>query len=255
MVKSLFATVVALFVVVGCVSVAPTVSTPPSNAASAAPSLGVTTPAPVTPAATANATATPTVAPTSVPTATQTEAPTETPVATATTTVEPTTLPSETPSATATPGGEPSTRDLIYDDDFSDPASGWSTLDEDFATITYDTGMLAFRFNQDQAWAYTVRDIAGAHATLLPVAYFSPASDGFFGMLCGNSVGGQMYGAVVGTDGTLAFVVIENTTVNVLKRHDDLDLDVTIAGSNPMALECAVDGLGGLSMVVCLSRT
>ena len=57
---------------------------------------------------------------------------------------------------------EPASRDLLFDDDMTDPSSGWQQLDEDFATISYDSGVLAFRYNQNQSWAYTVRQILDA---------------------------------------------------------------------------------------------
>jgi len=137
----------------------------------------------------------------------------------------------------------------------TDPASGWQQLNEDFASITYDTGVLAFRYNKDKSWAYTVRTLDARETTLLPAANFSPQTAGIFGLLCGDSASGKLYGAVVGTDGSLVFVETDNGTINVLDRQDKLGLDVTVGDENPMALECHVDGSGGLTMIVGLSGT
>jgi hypothetical protein len=253
--KSLSAAFAALFVVAGCVSVAPPPSSEPSIGASAAPSLGVTTPAP------ASAAATP-VAPSAAPSVAPSVAPVKTPTAVAS--EQPTLEPSVEPSVPnesfpQEPSSQPSTgvqdRDQIFADDMSDPASGWQQLNEDFATITYDTGMLAFRYNQDKAWAYTVRNLDAAQTTLLPAANFSPDSAGIFGLLCGDSASGRLYGAVVGTDGSLVFVETENATINVLDRQNKLNLDVNVGDSNPMVMECHVDGTGGLTMIVGLAGT
>jgi hypothetical protein len=254
--RSLPVAFAALFVLIGCVNVAPAPSTEsstaPSVVGSAAPSLGVTTPAPQTPAATL---LTPTVAPTLVPTAPPLA--TDTPAATE----QPTIAPSVGPSGLATegPSAQPTAgtadRDQIFTDDMSDPASGWQQLNEDFASITYDSGVMAFRYNQDQAWAYTVRHLDTPETTLLPAADFSPQSEGIFGVLCGDSASGRLYGAVVGTDGTLVFLETDSGAINVLDRQDKLDLDVKVGDSNPMALECHADGTGGLTMIAGLSGT
>jgi hypothetical protein len=253
--KSLSVAFAALFVVAGCVSVAPPPSSEPSVGASAAPSLGVTTPVPASPAATS-------VAPSSAPSVLQSAPPVETPTAVASeeATVEPSVGPSEPAESPAQePSSEPTTgiqdRDQIFADDMSDPASGWQQLNEDFATITYDTGMLAFRYNQQNAWAYTVRDLDAPQTTLLPAANFSPDSAGIFGLLCGDSASGRLYGAVVGTDASLVFVQIDGDTINVLDRQNKLNLDVNVGDSNPMVMECHVDGSGALTMIVGLAGT
>lgn len=236
----------ALVVVAGCVSVAPNVTALPTGGPSAAPSLGVTTPAPVA-TTTPGATAVPTLVPAS---------PTALP-ATPLPTAPPSNPASLGPSGLATPGasGEPGTRDLLFDDDLTDPQSGWEQLNEDFASITYDTGVLAFRYNQDQSWAYTVRHLDAANTTVLAVGDFAPQSDGIFGLLCGNNADEKLYGAVVDTSGALVFIETDNGTVTVLDRQDKLGLPVTVAASNPMALECSVDPEGALSMIAGLSNT
>jgi hypothetical protein len=115
--------------------------------------------------------------------------------------------------------------------------------------------VLAFRYNQNQAWAYTVRHLGAPQTTLVPIADFSPQSDGIFGLLCGNNADAKLYGAVVDTNGGVVFLETDNGTVNVLDRQDKLGLTVTEGSSNPMALECHADGSGGLSLVAALANT
>lgn len=248
MLKSLPAAFVALFLVAGCVNVAPATSgAPPATAGSGAPSLGVTTPAPVTPPPTL---APPTHAPTlAAPTAPPTLAPTPTLAST----LEPTTAP--TLAATIAPSGSPTGSQQIFNDDMSDATSGWQETHEDFATITYDTGVLAFRFNNAQSWAYTVRHLDGPHSTLVLEADFQPQSPGIFGPLCGDSNTVSYYGAVVTDSGGLVFLETDNGKINVLERHDDLNLDISIGGSNPLAIECSADSEGNVKIVAGLSGT
>ena len=253
--KSLLAALVAVFLLAGCVSVGPSVSTAPTAASSAAPSLGVTTPAPPT--------APPTLAstPTPVPTlaSTPTPAPTAPPLVTEPPTLEPTIEPTVRPStgATSEPTAEPGgpTRDLLFTDEMTDPSSGWSPLNEDFVSVTYDTGVLAFRFNQNPSWAYSARQLDGPVTDLLSVADFSPQSDGIFGLLCGDSSAATYYGATVATNGGLVFLETDNGNIKVLERHDSLGLDVSVGGSNPMAMECRTSASGALSLVVGLAKT
>lgn len=244
MIKLLPAAVAILFVLAGCVTVGPDQSVAPPG--TAAPSMGVTTPAPVS------------APPVVIPTAPALTPVPLTPPPTASPTPESaigTTSPP--PSITSTPGSStaPGSRDLLFFDDMSDSSSGWQELDEDFATVSYDSGVLAFRYNQNQSWAYTVRHLDSAETTLLPEADFSPQSDGIFGLLCGNNGDAKLYGAVVDTNGGVVFLETDNGTVNVLDRQDKLGLSVTEGASNPMALECHADGAGGLSMVVALANT
>ena len=247
MLKSLAVAVAALFVVTGCVTVGPTPSSGPSGAATAAPSVGVPTPAPVTQAPTVA----PTVAPTLPPTLAPTLPPVITPAPTEGATLPPTTEPSGTPGAT----GEPTTRDLLYNDDMSDPTSGWEELNQDFATVSYDSGVLAMRFNENPAWAFTVRQLTAANTTLVETGDFAPQSAGLFGLLCGDSATDSYYGAVVTTDGGLDFIETDNSTINVLERHDNLGLNVSIGSSNLMALECSLNVDGAVQMVVGLANT
>ncbi len=243
--KALPAAFAALFLVVGCVSVGPSETTAPTTAATAAPSLGVTTPAP--------ATETPTVAPTATPAPTPT--PTPTPAPTAAPTEEATVVPESVAPSVVPPSSGPSSSDELFADDFSDPSSGWEELDQDFASVTYDSGVLAFRYNDSGAWAFTVRSLDVPESTLVLAADFSPQSDGVFGLLCGDSNSAKFYGAVVGSDGGLVFLETDNGTINVLQRYDEMGLDVSIGGSNPLALECSATPDGVVQMVVGLSKT
>jgi hypothetical protein len=249
--KSLPAALVVVILAAACVNVAPQSSTTPPPVVSAAPSLGVTTPAPITQPPTVSPTIAPTVAPTLPPP--PTVAPTATATPTQATTPAPTSAPSVGP--TTGPSGSPPADQQLFSDDMSDPTSGWQTTNENFATITYDTGVLAFRFNNSQSWAYTVRPLDRPSTTLVLEADFQPQSAGIFGPMCGDSNTTSYYGAVVTDGGGLVFLESDSGKVNVLERHDDLKLDVTLGASNPMAIECSADSDGNVQIVAGLSGT
>jgi hypothetical protein len=249
MLKPVSSALVALFVVAGCVTVGPSVSTAPSAQLSVAPSLGVTTPAPLTPA--------PTVARTSVPSLAPTSSPTPTPVVSAVPTQQPTLAATQTPAETSSPGGTfgVSDRDVLFYDEMDDPSSGWSTADEDFANVSYDSGALAMRFNQNPAWALSVRALDVPDTTVVVAGEFEPESGGIFGQACGDSTSGIYYGAVVTTDGGLVFIEVANSDVTVLHREDSLGLDVSLGDSNEIALECSITSDGAAQFVVGLAHT
>jgi len=94
-----------------------------------------------------------------------------------------------------------------------------------------------------------------ASTTVVQAADFYPDSEGFFGLLCGMKSSGTFFGAVAGTNGGLVFVQIDNSQITVLERHDDLNLDVNVGDSNPMALECASSVDGVVTMIAGMSKT
>ena len=254
--KALLGVSTAVFLVAGCVTVGPSASGTPAGATSGPPSIGAATTAPLSfpPIPTLPVVSLPPVAtPTVVPTPTLAPPPTATPLPTLGGTTEPTTPASSEP----TPAGSPSTstRDLLFSDDMSDPTSGWSPLDQDFASVSYDTGVLAFRFNSNPAWALSPRQLAGPETTLVAIGDYLPESDGFFGSLCGDSGTGNYYGAVVGTDGSLVFISISNATVTVLGRHDKLGLSAPVDTTTPVAMECSTTTDGEVSIIVGLADT
>jgi hypothetical protein len=239
----------AALLFVGCVSVGPTGTGAPTSVASGAPSLGVTTPAPIS---TATLTVAPTPITTPVPIATATTGPIATPDVEPT----PTALASEPiPTPAPTASGDVTDRDLLFEDDLTDPASGWSELDQDFATIKYDLGNLDFGFNDTGAWAFTLRALGTSVTSLQPVASFTPQSEGTFGLICGNSLLSPSYGAAVGTDGALTFFSLPNrTTVTVLDRHE-LDLPVTVGSPVAFALRCLTNASGSIVLEAALAKT
>jgi len=231
--KTTSAALAACLLLAGCVSVGPTTTTEPTGGTSAAPSLGVTTPAPATAAPTA------TPAPTEAPTPTPTASPTPTPEVTAPASEAPSLEPSVAASASpsAIPSGVP-TRDLLFFDEMDDPTSGWGLLNEEFATINYDSGVLAFRFDNSGSWAYTSRSLDQPQAVLRAIGQFEPQDEGAFGMFCGDSTSNSYYGAVVGTDGGLIFLEITGNDQTVLERYDDLGLDIGVGDDTTLGVQC-----------------
>ncbi len=247
MVKSVLTALAAVAIVVGCVNVAgPTEG----------PSI---TPAPATPTPTTAPTATPTVTPSPTVAPSLTAAP------------SPTTAPS--PEPTDDPGFDQ--RDVEFIDDLSDP-SGHCTSEpaqdppvypEDCfgvgtnagGTVAYVDGSLHLETSVDDAWLYSRRLAESRSATTRVIGDFYPTTDGRFGLLCalgdGLEDGDGIFGAIVGTDGSWAFVKIEDNVPEDLFGDASAGLPIVAGESNLVALECAGTATGALRLTLWLGQS
>ena len=247
--KSLLVAFAVVALVAGCVSVGG-----PTAAPTTSPSFGITTPHP--------ATATPSAAPTAAPTATATVAPTV----------------SAAPSASSGPTPQPSgdlgfdERDVIFFDDLTDPsgqcatpppgttpAGCWGVGDvtadgTPIGSIHYESGALTLVVDNAGAWLWSRRIADSTSATMRVIGDFYPAGDGVFGVVCASG-DTQLFGAVVGTDGSWAFVSIGNNGAEELLSDESGGLDVLAGESNLVALECAGTATGALRLTLWLGKS
>jgi hypothetical protein len=218
--------VVALFT--GCVNVA---------GPSAEPS--------ITPA---SATATP--APSSAPTATATAIPTTTAAPTVTAAPTPTTAP--TPAPTDDPGFDQ--RDVDFLDELADESSGWGVGANDGGSVAYVDGALRLDTSGTGAWLYSRRVANSTSATMRVIGDFYPTNEGRFGPICALGED-RLFGAVVGTDGSWAFVKIDENGPEDIFGDPSAGLDVVAGGSNLVALECAGTATGSLRLTLWLGES
>jgi hypothetical protein len=242
--KSVLAALVSAVIVSGCVNVA---------GPSAEPS--------VTAQATASASAAPSATPTAAPTATA--APTITAAPT------PTTAP--TPGPTDDPGFDQ--RDLDFVDDLNDPTGHCTTEPaqtppEDcfgvgdvadgngvpIGSVAYEGGALAITVQPSGGWIWSPRPTNSTSATMRIVGEFYPTNEGRFGPFCklGDN---RLFGGVIGTDGSWAFVKIDENGTEGLFGDPEAGLDVVAGGSNVVALECAGTATGKLRLTLWLGQS
>jgi len=237
--RSLFVMTALASIVVGCVSVGPTQSTPPS----APPSFGITTPAPPTgtPAATPSAaiTAAPTL---TVPSVAPTEAPTIPP---------PTDGPSLTPAPSPNAIENFGAGTLLFFDDLSDPASGFGVGTNSGGSVGYDEGVLRFETSGDQAWLWSRRLLEDFSTVVRVEGVFVPSAAGFFGLLCARS-DDELLGAVVNTDGGWFFLQLGSEGATILTSDPDAGWSVPAGLATSVALDCAGTELGPMRMQVSL---
>lgn len=244
--KSVFAVLCVTALVAGCVSV---------TGPTASPAL--------TPAATVAPTALPTVPPTTAPTATL--APSPTADGTEGPTVPPTAAPTGVPSAF-------DTRDVLFNDDLTDAdghcmAATTATPTDCFGvgevtgangthigSVSYQDGAFNFAVDIQNGWMWSRREVGGAHSTMRIAAEFIPATDGRFGLFC-DSNDDELWGAVVGTDGSWVLGDIGETGINPLVTDENAGLPVPLGQSALMAVECAGLITGGLRLTLWMDRT
>jgi hypothetical protein len=233
--KSVLVALAVVALAAGCVTVGG-----PTAAPTVSPTLDITTPHPATP----TDGGAPTVTPTASVAPTTTAAPTATPE----------------PSATNGPTPQPSgdlgfdQRDVIFFDDLTDATSGWGTGTTAGGSVSYASGTLEFDTAADGAWLWSRRLADSSSATMRVIGDFYPTGDGAFGVLC-LSGDAQLYGAVVGTDGSWAFVSVGDTGALTLLSDDSAGLDVVAGQSNLVALECAGTATGALRLTLWLGKS
>jgi hypothetical protein len=243
--RSPLAIVAVVALITGCVSV---------TGPSASPS---TTPRPATPTPSAAPTATPTSSP----------APTAAPTASA--------APSASSGPTAQPSGDLGfdQRDVIFFDDLTDasqqctapppnatPAGCWGVGDvttsdgTPVGSIHYVSGALNIAVDSAGSWLWSRRVADSTSASMRVIGDFYPAGDGRFGLLC-LSGDAQLYGALVGTDGSWAFVSIGDNGAEELLGDDSAGLNVLASASNVVALECTGTATGALRLTLWLGKS
>lgn len=217
-------------VLAACVSVTPPGDSPLPTST---PTLGITTMAPPT-----DPPATPTEATPSPPPETPTDAPTDT-------------LPPPTDTAQPTDDLGFDERDLLAEDDLSDPASGWGVGDTAGGSIAYVDGALQFDTSGSSAWMWSRRTTGNVNGTMRVVGEFVPDSDGNFGLLCASG-DDNLVGAVVSTGGGWSFVRIGADGAEELLGDADAGLDVSLRISSVVAVECAGTASGSLRLQLWL---
>lgn len=223
MFRSPLAALAVVALVAGCVNVA---------GPSAEPSI---TPASATP--------TPSAAPSAAPTATASAIPTAT--AAPTLTAAPTATAAPTPAPTDDPGFDQ--RDVLFYDELTDPGSGWGVGTTPGGTVGYADGTLRFDLDNEGNWVWSRRLVDSRHATMRIASESMPTGEGRLGLMCASG-DTQLYGVVVGTDGSWAFVSIGDDGAEVLLDDPAAGLITGSGVLTRMSLECAGLATGTLRL-------
>ena len=243
MAKSAILSIFAATLLVGCVSVSSATPSPQAPV-----SFGITTPVPSV-APTHAVTPSPLVTPTLAPTPTAPPTPTLAPTPTIAVTEQPTFTqePVQTPGITSP--------DLLFEDTFDDPTSGFGTGTTSGGDIGYALGGLQFETNTTGNWIWSSRLATNSPvSTMRVIGEVSPGSEGKIALLCSSS-DTQLFGAMLSTDGSWAFVKIGSDGAEVLLDDANAGLPLTIFSTTVFAVDCAGTVTGKLRMQLHMNGT
>ena len=163
------------------------------------------------------------------------------------------------PTPSAGPSSAPSAGygadTLLFSDDFNDTSGGWDVATGPNGSVAYDSEKLAIDLTGDVSYLSTSGPIASTpwDVVLIEAKLTSTGGNGtnYVGMLCGTSAE-DAAGAVVGTDGILAFIQRTGANYSALKAEQGALL---IQNDVPaqVALECAGMSTGSLRLRVSVN--
>ena len=135
---------------------------------------------------------------------------------------------------------EPGT--ILFEDDFSDPRSGWRTLIEDDSVIAYHEGGLRFIINKPahDLWSLPGRWYRDVRVEVLATMKNGPM-DNDFGILCRYQDEDNFYAFMASSDGYAGIVKVEQGDYQVISAETLEFEDAILQGqaSNHLRAECS----------------
>ena len=123
--------------------------------------------------------------------------------------------PTATPPPTITPTAAPS---VVYQDDFSDPTTGWTTYSRNYGTIKYDNSSLLItnQFSNTIVWSTPASgDVSNIHIEVTVSNTGSVADEGF-GVICNYTDDNNYYYMGISLNGYYEIARRQNGQVTVL---------------------------------------
>ncbi len=150
---------------------------------------------------------------------------------------------------TAELGGDASTKasnPVLFQDDFSDTAGGWTTLQSDNKLIAYDRGGLRFFMNERQFdyWSRPGLRFSDVHIEVDATKHAGP-DDNDFGIICRYQDENNFYSLLVSSDGYYGISKMKNGE-HSLVGAEGMRVSETINkgdATNRIAADCSGDTL------------
>jgi hypothetical protein len=160
-----------------------------------------------------------------------------------------------TAEVTAAPTAEPTdvpsveSGDVVLEDDFTDPASGWPTGESGPVSVQYADGSLQLAVSETGQAVWSQRQLEGEYAVVSFAAEFTPSTDGGgAGTMCRGD-DSNLYGAIFTSDGRIIFVTISGNVTDVLISHEGLDFEFPPGAPTLVGVECLATATGALRIV------
>jgi hypothetical protein len=154
----------------------------------------------------------------------------------------PTEIATEQPVVELTPTTESGT---VYVDDFSDPTSGWDTLDDSDAWVRYEEGGLLMQTHADSwvASAYDADPIKNITIETDSTSY-GGAIENFYGIMCRMKDYDNYYYGAISSDGYAGIGIFQDGKGTLLGEEKGVYSDAIVQdGANLLRLSCVGDTL------------
>ena len=152
--------------------------------------------------------------------------------------------PTQTPRPTATPLGAPG--DVLFEDDFENPDSGWATWEEADGGVGYGDGVFRIWLDKVQAdnWSTYGHDFGDVRVSVSTFKAAGP-DDNDFGAICRFNDDDNFYAFLISSDGYAGILRMENGERTMLEQDGMLSTDAIVQGAaaNEVTAECNGDHL------------
>ncbi len=144
------------------------------------------------------------------------------------------------------PAGTGASGDILFQDDFSDTGSGWTTLHEDADQVDYQNGVFSFQVNSTQTdvWSNPELNFGDVHITV-DATKVTGTDDNDFGILCRYQDEENFYGLLISSDGYYGISKMKNGSHELLGTGDMSYSDIIRQGkaTNRIEADCSGDTL------------
>jgi hypothetical protein len=136
---------------------------------------------------------------------------------------------------------------VLYEDDFSNPESGWQTFSSDSGSaVTYEHQGLRFFINEENTDHWSIQNINIQDVQLaVDASKIGGPDDNIFGLICRFTEENSFYEFVISSDGYYAILKIINGEY-VMLSGDSMDFHSAInlgRGTNRIRADCVGDQL------------
>jgi hypothetical protein len=146
-----------------------------------------------------------------------------------------------------TPNPAPTSENLLYFDDFSDPNSGWDRVDDtDYSTNYYNNAYrITVNTEMYDSWANPNEKTYGDVIIDVDTTKNSGPNDNDFGLICRYQDSDHFYYAIISSDGYYGIIKVSSDTTDVIGRDYLEYSDTIIQGNvtNHLRLECLGEAL------------
>ncbi len=131
--------------------------------------------------------------------------------------------------------------EVLFQDDFSDPTSGWATWSQDQSAVAYESGGLRFRINQPRYdyWSRPGKRFGDAILSVDATRVSGPENNDF-GLICRYRNGDNFYAFLISSDGYYGILRVQDGQYQVISAESLQSSEVIQRGSavNQLQAEC-----------------